>query len=403
MPNSFVWIGLVVVWIFVLFPMVAGKRSPVRRTGEATLATRVLHHGGMTRPMRRGPASGHAGDPDWQPTEQQERARRRRTADPGTTRAEAQMDSGTTRSETHTRTEPHGRAEGTAGARSDAARPDDDVLDAEVGEVGTESRGDVGRDGEQPGRDEGARDEGVDRSDATRSAGARADAGVRADIGGDPVQEERPAETSADDVSGGETSAGKPFTEAGAKDTTSGAADADPDAETEPRAEEPPVNAEEAVQVDDADETEASAVHRPGRGGFDPRADAIASAERYRTRQRVVMSMAGGFVVTAVLALLSTSLFWWVTGILGVGLVLYLGYLRRQVHIEKEIRRRRLARLKRSRRDAAAQRRTRDTVPGPPRRQGVIVLEADDEDPSFEHLPPYAHAPHENLRHASGQ
>ncbi len=75
MPSSLIWVAIVVGWIVVLFPMAAGKRGPVSRTGDATLQTRVLHRGGTKRTVR-GPAAGHLSDPDYKPTEEQERARR---------------------------------------------------------------------------------------------------------------------------------------------------------------------------------------------------------------------------------------------------------------------------------------------------------------------------------------
>lgn len=49
MPNSILWIGLVVLWLFVLFPMLAGRHPRIRQTTDAALATRVLHRGGTKR------------------------------------------------------------------------------------------------------------------------------------------------------------------------------------------------------------------------------------------------------------------------------------------------------------------------------------------------------------------
>ena len=66
MPNSFLWIGLVVVWLFVLVPMLVNNRPRIRQTSDAALATRVLHRGDE-RPVQRGPAAGHRSDPYWQP------------------------------------------------------------------------------------------------------------------------------------------------------------------------------------------------------------------------------------------------------------------------------------------------------------------------------------------------
>lgn len=66
-PQSILWISLVVLWLFVLVPMLVSKRDAVRRTSDVALATRVLNSGAAARLLRRGgPAAGHRSDPDWQ-------------------------------------------------------------------------------------------------------------------------------------------------------------------------------------------------------------------------------------------------------------------------------------------------------------------------------------------------
>jgi hypothetical protein len=67
-PQSLLWISLVVLWLFVLVPMLISKRDAVRRTSDVALATRVLNSGVAARLIKRGgPAAGHRSDPDWQP------------------------------------------------------------------------------------------------------------------------------------------------------------------------------------------------------------------------------------------------------------------------------------------------------------------------------------------------
>lgn len=67
-PQSLLWISLVVLWLFVLVPMLISKRDAVRRTSDVALATRVLNSGAAARLLKRaGPAAGHRSDPDWQP------------------------------------------------------------------------------------------------------------------------------------------------------------------------------------------------------------------------------------------------------------------------------------------------------------------------------------------------
>ncbi|TRW81995.1 hypothetical protein FK535_13985 [Mycolicibacterium sp. 018/SC-01/001] len=74
-PQSLLWISLVVLWLFVLVPMLISKRDAVRRTSDVALATRVLNSGAGARLRRRGgPASGHRSDPHWQPDDDEAQA-----------------------------------------------------------------------------------------------------------------------------------------------------------------------------------------------------------------------------------------------------------------------------------------------------------------------------------------
>ena len=71
-PQSLLWISLVVLWLFVLVPMLISKRDAVRRTSDVALATRVLNSTTSGRLLKRGgPASGHRSDPDWRPSEEE--------------------------------------------------------------------------------------------------------------------------------------------------------------------------------------------------------------------------------------------------------------------------------------------------------------------------------------------
>ena len=71
-PQSLLWISLVVLWLFVLVPMLISKRDAVRRTSDVALATRVLNSSRRARLLRRrgGPAAGHRSDPYWQPSDE---------------------------------------------------------------------------------------------------------------------------------------------------------------------------------------------------------------------------------------------------------------------------------------------------------------------------------------------
>ncbi|QBJ97566.1 hypothetical protein ERC79_17685 [Rhodococcus sp. ABRD24] len=130
--------------------------------------------------------------------------------------------------------------------------------------------------------------------------------------------------------------------------------------------------------------------NRRGRGGFDPEADAIARAARYRFRQRSVLALVFASIMTAALAIILSATMWWVCALSVCALAGYMTYLRRQVNIEQEIRRRRMARLGRSRLgvESLSDEELR-LVPPRLRRPGAVVLEVDDGDPAFDHLEHY--------------
>lgn len=84
---------------------------------------------------------------------------------------------------------------------------------------------------------------------------------------------------------------------------------------------------------------------RPGRGGFDPEIAAQQARAKYAFRQRVVITLLVGALVTGVLGYALSGTWWWAQAGFDTALVVYLAYLRRQVRIEEEIRQRRAARL----------------------------------------------------------
>ena len=66
--------------------------------------------------------------------------------------------------------------------------------------------------------------------------------------------------------------------------------------------------------------------YRPGRGGFDPEAAAIAARARYAFRQRVVLAMLIAAVVTGVIAGVAVPELWWAHAAVDLALVGYLVY-----------------------------------------------------------------------------
>lgn len=183
------------------------------------------------------------------------------------------------------------------------------------------------------------------------------------------------------------------------------------------------VVAEDPHELDELaeDETqfEQAPRYRKGRGGFDPEAAELAARAKYTFRQRVVVALLATVLMSALLAGFVLPALWWVTGCAGTGLVGYLGYLRRQVRIEENIRQRRLARLAGAR-SSARRRAARDldsefdaeygadydgdyevfdeepmTLRGVERkprpqprvpRRNTVVVDLDDEDPAFHEL-----------------
>jgi len=86
--------------------------------------------------------------------------------------------------------------------------------------------------------------------------------------------------------------------------------------------------------------------YRPGRGGFDPYAAELAARARYALRQRVVFGLLLTALASGLLAGFAMPVLWWLHAGVDLLLVSYLTYLRRQVHIEQDIRRRRLERAR---------------------------------------------------------
>lgn len=328
MPNSILWIGLVVLWVFVLFPILADRHPRIRRTTDAALATRVLHRGGAERRIRIGAAGGHESDPDYRPRVLSRRPHRTDSEDRMTTPA------------------------------------DEPVTEADDEKLAT-----------------------------TPQLEAASEVEVELDDDATAVDNEKPAETTAsadDDV---DDTAAEPDSD---RDT------AEPDADD---ADDPPVTARippaPPARLDDVAEPIAAADEddddfvpsRRGRGGYDPEADAIARAARYSFRQRAVLGLIIAVILFAAFGLLLNSMFWWACGLSTAVLVGYLAYLRKQVHVEEEIRRRRAARLTRGKRredtatpEAATIRRTMDRDTARALRRRSTLLDTDDEDPMFEHL-----------------
>lgn len=355
MSSSLLIILLVVVWLFVLAPMLIRSRNPIRRTGDALAETRTLYAGGSGRLV---------------PT------RGRSAVDP----VQAESD------------------EALFGLPSGDGSTDAELLDLETWEDQLERtlrREAAGRRGEAvrraleerraaPAREA---DAGVAGADHTAeeitteipTVGA-ADAGAAADEAA-PVEEIRPPL-----VVDGELVERPAAPAAADTDHSEDAAGIDEEAALLHRGRRR--HAEPEVELTDADLDFAE--RRRGRGAYDPMADRVAAEQRAHARQRTALILVAVALVSVVAALLTVPAVWWVAGGAVLLLAAYLTYLRRQVRLEESLRRRRVERMRRarlgveSREDAEL-----SVVPPRLRRPGAVVLEVDDEDPAFDMLDVY--------------
>jgi len=349
-PQSLLWISLVVLWLFVLVPMLISKRDTVRRTSDVALATRVLNGGVKSRLRRRsGPAAGHRHDPEWQPeADEFDDIEQDEEAAPARSRTRSVV---------------------VIAAVAEETQPD--YLDVDVVD-----------------EDSGALPVG---GGAARAANVQP---TLFDETAEPHAETQPVEPKAIDET-------ETIAEGDATDQFEAIADDTPQDGT----------ADEYEYVEDTSGLEAEedpptamtpGASRPRR--FESNTAAAVSARKYRFRKRVLMAMAAILVVSAVLAFTVNPDAWWLCGTAAGVTVLYLAYLRRQTRIEEQVRRRRMKRMARARLGVEnTEDHEFDVVPSRLQRPGAAVLDIDDEDPIFEHLDEVPFARHYDLPRAAGQ
>ena len=357
-PQSLLWISLVVLWLFVLVPMLINKRDTVRRTSDVALATRVLNRGVRSRLLKRGgPAAGHRHDPDWKREEADFEAEFDGEFEEDSERdAEGWED--TAPVVTHTRSVM------VLAAVSEEVVSQPDYLDVDV----------------------------VDENSGALPVGASAQ-GVQASLFDTPAAEDTPEpERVAPEPTAEELTAPIPVVEETPEyeyeyvDDTSGL-----------EAEDEPVPAPRRSRRRESDMA------------------AVVSARKYQFRKRVLTVMAAIMLLTAVLSFTVSSALWWTCGTTATVTVLYLAYLRRQTRIEEQVRRRRQQRMARSDRSgrvdyemdgpASSRRVDRDYQAASSRaqRSGAVLLDIDDEDPVFEHLDEMPYSRRYDLPRAAGQ
>ncbi len=375
-PQSLLWISLVVLWLFVLVPMLISKRDTVRRTSDVALATRVLNtRSGERLLRRRKPAAGHHSDPDWRPTHDDVDDLH------GGHEDEQEYDAEPV-------TAPR-RAVVVMAAAKVAAEPD--YLDVDIVEedsgalpIGASAQLAFDQDPELPlDFDDNTATFTIDDLQEVDEAEQVAAPEPAHDADDDDVFDE-PAPDAAESED---------------TDAFTAAAEDDTDHEYEYVDDSSGL---EAVSEDDVLAAGSTAHARPHH--YESKTAVAVAARKFAFRKRMLMAMAVLLVASAAAAYLVSPTFWWACGSVGAITVLYLGYLRRQTRIEMQVRRRRAQRLRRSHLGVEN---TEDpefeVVPARLRRPGSVVLEIDDEDPIFEHLDYAPFARHYDLPRAAGQ
>ena len=413
MPNSILWIAIVVLWIFVLFPMLADRHPRIRRTTDAALATRVLHRGGTRRRAKKGPGAGHETDPDWVPTPRQ---RRFFHGDDAEDRMTNQAD------EPVTEDDPNAPDRADSAVVKTRRRSDDDAgdgpdrsADSDATDTAASRRalpddvsGPAAADATES--DEDTADSLVDGPDRPED---EADADDLVDEAGDvdPDSPDSPESTAATESAAPPESPAQPESEEHSRVAmarippapTAGVPARQDDAAGEPRFDDDTADDRpDADLAGDESGTGDFVPSRRGRGGYDPEADAIARATRYRFRQRTALGLVLSTLLFAAFAIVMSPMLWWACALSVVGLGAYLAYLRRQVRYEEDIRRRRTSRLQGVRKpgedgpEAVVREEVRAGRPqGMDRdaaralRRRAVVLDVDDEEPLFDHLDPF--------------
>lgn len=397
-PQSLLWISLVVLWLFVLVPMLISKRENVRRTSDVALATRVLNTQGNSRLRRRsGPASGHYSDPNWR-------------QDDDFTAFEDDFARSDATTDSIPVADPEADAQRSVVLADKVVVEESEYLDVEVVEMdsGALPIGASGRMKAVP-EPETAEQPTLFDDVATPTMAIRTPS--EADFG--------PEEALTDEMAAAEveSEADEPDVEAEPTTDVHEAVSVDEIAEAEEEAEataEPEDGTEHDYEyVEDTSGVEAVSEDEPKladsmsharRNRYESKAAVAAAERKYRFRSRVLSGMALAILFTGIAAFSLSPAMWWVCGAVSVVSVLYLAYLRRQTRIEEQLRRRRAQRMMRSRHGVEnTQDEEFDVVPSRLRRPGAVVLDIDDEDPIFEHLEYTRMARDYDLPRAAGQ
>ncbi|OKH85247.1 membrane protein [Mycobacterium sp. ST-F2] len=386
-PQSLLWISLVVLWLFVLVPMLISKRENVRRTSDVALATRVLNTQGNSRLRRRsGPASGHYSDPHWK-------------QDEDFTAFEDDFARGDATTDSIPVADPEAGAPRAVVLAEQVVVEESAYLDVEVVEMDSGALP-IGASGRMKAVPEPETQEQPTLFDDVATPTMAIRTISEADF--------EPEEALTDEMAAAEPEA-EPTTDVHEAVATDEAGETveEPQAEAEDGTEHDYEYVDDTSGVEAVSEDEpklADSMSHARRNRYESKAAVAAAERKYRFRSRMLSGMALAILFTGIAAFSLSPSMWWVCGAVSVISVLYLAYLRRQTRIEEQLRRRRAQRMMRSRHGVEnTQDEEFDVVPSRLRRPGAVVLDIDDEDPIFEHLEYARMARDYDLPRAAGQ
>lgn len=408
------------VWLVLLAPLLLRNQKPVRRTAQALSETRVLHRGGSALKAKRKlkPAEGLYmssddeelelvdAEPEYVLLEDEDSTAGATSDKPRGLRA-LMTTKGSERGEDSKRSEGSEDAEVVDGEVVDA-----EVVDAEVEEadpVDTEAKSTEATEQAAANADGSeAADEGSEKVVAAASTGSAVRYTAQDEMDTGEFSPVKTAELSADAVEAGAESAEsadssdstehtEPTEEQSARQAAYAAVPSEyvrgGDVKTSPDLVDHVDAAPEGKNLDILEESDELSeadlkylAARRGRGVYDPVASARLARERQNRRKKVLLVLLALCALTfgASLALGSGV---WLTFVAMVAFTaFYLVMLRRQAVEERELRHRRLVRMRRAR---LGVRNTEDDELGVPDRlirPGAVILETDEDDPAFSNL-----------------
>ncbi|OFS39292.1 gephyrin-like molybdotransferase receptor GlpR [Corynebacterium sp. HMSC069E04] len=374
---------VIVLWLFILAPLLLRSQRPMSHTGEAFEETRVLFEGDSgSVPGRRKP---RLGKEDIRMSSQAEAQAGAEEADYELVEAEGVSED--------SQSGPVETAATDAAAQSDVADTiDGEVVEAEDAEEDFELAAEPEHDAEK----EHDLDNDIESVEANAAEvfTAPANASVAEDAYGLDDSYTSPVDLM---YPGAIDSLGQTPEDSNAEETD-GADDA-PEPEETTAVDGESIDVAETNSADaktNGSDTELSAEElafaqrRLGRGGWDPVKEKEASATRYQRRQRTLIGLAVAVVATVCLGIVVGGWTWWLAGIAGVVTTVYLVALRAQVRREQELLRRRVYHLRRARLGVRNAENPAESLPPNLRRPGALILEIDDESPDFDYLPVYS-------------